>query len=100
LEIVEDKLLKNENIKKNLVGFSHDNGSSLTGEHKGMSALLKSQGFKFFDLYDPCHGLDLSIKHSIKELPPNLVQFLQGISNHFLLLRKKLHYVEFRKKIL
>ena len=89
LEIIESKLLKNENVQKNLVGFAHDNGSSLTGEYFGVTKLLKNKGLKFFDLRDPCHGLDLSLKHSIKELPSNLVKFTQTISNHFASSQKK-----------
>ena len=67
----------------------HDNGSSLIGEKIGLATLLRNEGLRFLDLCDPCHGLDLALKHSIKELPPILLQFVQSISNHFSSSQKK-----------
>jgi len=32
----------------------------------------------FLWICDPCHGLDLSLKRSIKELPPELINFVQN----------------------
>ena len=67
MEIVEKKLFINEEVKKNLVGFVHDNGSALVGDKLGLTTRMKNEGLIFMDLCDPCHGLDLSLKHSIKD---------------------------------
>jgi len=80
---MNEKLLKNDNIQKNLVGFAHDNGSNLKGENIGLSCLLKQDKCCFFDLCDPCHGLALSIKNSLKELPGSITLFIETISSHF-----------------
>ena len=83
MEIAEKKLFVNENVRKNMIGFAHDNGSALVGDKIGLAALMKKDGIVFMDLCDPCHGLDLSLKHSIKELPPAILSFVQNISNNF-----------------
>ena len=80
-EIVENKLLNDKRIKKNLIGLAHDNASSLTSENIGLASLLKKDACRFFDLRDPCHGLNLVLKHSIKELPEEIMNFVQNISN-------------------
>jgi len=82
-EIIHEKLFQDQDIKKNLVGFVHDNASNLKGDNSGLSSLLKKDGCTFLDICDPCHGLALSIKHSLKELPESIMLFLQTISNHF-----------------
>jgi len=82
-EIIEKKLFDDERIKKNLIGFVHDNGSSLVGENIGLASLLKQDNLHFFDLKDPCHGLNLVLKHSINSLPDDIMKFVQSISNHF-----------------
>jgi len=82
-EIVETKLFSNEKIKKHMIGLAHDNGSSLVGENIGLINLLTKDGSSFFDLKDPCHGLSLVLKHSLKSLPDEIMQFVSCISNHF-----------------
>ena len=82
-DIVESRLFTNDDIKKNMIGLAHDNGSSLVGENIGLASLLKKENNPFFDLRDPCHGLNLVLKNSIKILPSNLLSFVQSISNHF-----------------
>ena len=32
---------------------------------------------------DPCHGLNLVLKHAVDALPPEIMSFVHGISNHF-----------------
>ena len=90
-EIVENKLLNHKRIKKNLIGLAHDNASSLTSEDIGLASLLKKDDCHFFDLLDPCHGLNLVLKHSIKELPEEIMNFVQNISNHFASPQRKAH---------
>ena len=63
--------------------MSHDNGSSLVGENIGLTALLKREGCTFFDLKDPCHGLNLVLRHSLEDLPSQMMDFINFISNHF-----------------
>ena len=82
-EIIHEKLFRDQDITKSLVGFVLDNASNLKGDNFGLSSLLKKVGCIFLDICDPCHGLALSIKHSLKELPESIILFLQTISNHF-----------------
>lgn len=82
-EIVEKRLFINESIKQNFVGFAHDNGSSLIGENNGLKSLFQKDNLIFFDLQDPCHGLNLVLKHSLEILPAEIMQFVHGISAHF-----------------
>ena len=67
----------------------HANGSSFIGEKIDFAILLKNKGLKFLDLCDPCYGLDLTLKHSIKELSQILFQFVAKYIQSFLLLSKK-----------
>lgn len=66
-----------------MIGIAHDNGSSLIRENLGLTSLFKNENLLFFDLKDPCHGLNLVAKHSINSLPCEMMQFVQYISNHF-----------------
>ena len=81
--LVEEKLFIDLDIQKNMIGFAHDNGSNLKGENIGLSSLIKQDGCVFLDLCDPCHGLNLSVKNSLKELPNSIMLFIQTISSHF-----------------
>ena len=71
------------------MGFTHDNGSNLIGENTGLTTLLNKAGNKFFDLCDPCHGLHLSMKHSIKEMPANIEHFIHSVAYDFAFPKKK-----------
>jgi len=82
-KIIENKLFCDERIKRNFIGLAHDNGSSLVGENIGLCSLLQKENHVFFDLRDPCHGLNLVLKHSLKSLPDEITQFVENISNHF-----------------
>jgi len=42
--LVEEKLSKDLDIQKNMIGFAHDNGSNLKGENIGLSSLIKQEG--------------------------------------------------------
>jgi len=50
MEIVENKLFTNEEVKKNLVGFVHGNGSALIGDKLGLTTKMKNEKFIFMDL--------------------------------------------------
>jgi len=89
-EIQEDKLFSDQQIIMNLKGFTHDNGSSLTGPNIGLSFLLRKSGADFFYLNDPCHGLNLTIKKSIQILPKEIVEFVPEITNYFISPQKEL----------
>lgn len=82
-DIIEKRLFKHPNVKKNLLGFVHDNGSNIVGENIGTVTLLKKSGLQFYDLCDPCHDLNLVLKHSMKNLPSRFMDFVHDISNHF-----------------
>jgi len=66
-----------------MIGMAHDNDSALIGENIGLISLLKKDNIKFFDLKDPCHGLNLVIEHSLSNLPPEMMQFVHSIASHF-----------------
>lgn len=50
-----------------------------------LGALLKKEySNKFFmDLKDPCHSLNLALIHSLNSIPDELMNFIDGIHNHF-----------------
>ena len=87
--ILETRLFWNKEVKKNMVGFAHDNGSNFAGEYTGLAALLSKEENNFFDLQDPCHGLDLTIKHSLKALPPKIDSFIHSVAYDFAFPKKK-----------
>ena len=81
--IIEERLFSSEAIKSQFCGMAHDNASSLVSPNCGVVTLLEQSGKKFFDLKDPCHGLNLTLKHSLKELPPKIMHFTESICNYF-----------------
>ena len=81
--VIEERLFSSESIKNQFFGLTHDNASSLTSPNCGVVALLEQNGNNFFDLKDPCHGLNLTLKHSLKELPSKLMDFVESITNYF-----------------
>ena len=85
LNIVKEKLFNlDPNIKNNLVGFTHDLASNLSGEYNGLGTLLKEEvSKKFFDLPDPCHALNLSLKKSLHTLPEDMLNFTTKIHTYF-----------------
>lgn len=83
LDIINNKIFDNENIEKNLIGLTHDFASSLTGPNIGLVKLLRDKGGAFFDLTDPCHGLNLTIQNSIKVLPKEIMTFVKEIHAYF-----------------
>ena len=84
LEILEDKLFFNDQIKGNLVGISHDNAKSLVGGKIGLISLLnkETEGY-FFDLRDPCHGLNLAVSNALDCLPEEIMTFVTDLHSHF-----------------
>ena len=84
LRIVEDKILINEEIQKNLVGLTHDNLETLASEANGLVELLRENSSKFlYDIPDPCHGISLSLRHSMNTLPDEMLDFIGDIHQFF-----------------
>jgi len=87
-DIVKEKLFDiNDEIKDNLVGFTHDHASSLSGEGVGLYGLLKEAFCEktFFNIKDPCHGLTLSVYKSLELLEDvNIMKFIKKIHSHFI----------------
>ena len=81
--IVNEKLFINEAIKNNFIGIAHDHASTFEGVHKGLITLLRREGRYFFDLPDPCHSLNLVVKHSLKLLHKEIIPFITKIHSHF-----------------
>lgn len=56
--ILKDKVfVENDIIKRNLIGLTHDNISSLAGEGIGLVGLIRKESENYvFDLADPCHA--------------------------------------------
>ena len=86
LNIAKEKIFSlDESIKKNLVGYAHDDAAVLSGEVGGLRGLLNEECKKFiFDLGDPCHILSLSLKKSLEVLDDDITDFIDNIDNHFL----------------
>ena len=83
--IVREKLLDlDPKIKDNLIGFTHDMASNLSGQFNGLSAILTQElSQKFFDLPDPCHALSLCLSKSLKALPSDMLNFTTKIHSYF-----------------
>ena len=90
LDVVKEKLLWSNTIKDNLLGVTHDRGSSLIGEGIGMLALLEKEVKRtIYSLPDPCHSLNLVVKNSLDCLSEELRDFITDIHTHFLSPQKK-----------
>ena len=85
LKIVQDKLFSlDPAIKKNLVGYTHDDAATLSGSIGGLGVLLNEECNKFiFDLGDPCHIFSLALKKSIDTLDDEITDFIEDINDHF-----------------
>ena len=83
--ILKDKVfVENDIIKRNLIGLTHDNISSLAGEGIGLVGLIRKESENYvFDLADPCHCISLALKHSLQELPDRVMEFVEGIHTFF-----------------
>ena len=81
-----------------MVGMAHDNGSSLLGGNIGLATLFKKDNLSFFDLRDPCHGLNLVTKHALNSLPSEMMQFVPSISSHFASLQRKARLEKLQKE--
>jgi len=84
-QIVQDKLLSlSDEIKNNLIGTVHDQGSNLTGPHIGLIKHLKNDlQQEFFDLNDPCHGIHLAVEKALESLPSEPMKFINKIHSYF-----------------
>jgi len=81
--LVKENLLT-EDLQSNFIGYTHDNAESLASQKNGLAGLLKKEVPQFFfDLPDPSHCLSLAIKHSLKNLPDNIIKFIDDIHHYF-----------------
>jgi len=101
LNIVENKLLNlNEEIQANFVGITHDNASCLSSHKNGLYGLIKKKKTDyFFDLPDPCHGLNLVLQDSIKGLPNDLMKFVDKIHHYFQFPQRKAKLALIQRKL-
>jgi len=91
LSLVEDKLLNfGDDIRANLVGLTHDGARCLSGEKGGLIAKMRNQTDQYiYDLIDPCHGLNLALYASLRVLPEDIKNFIDGIHHHFISPQRK-----------
>ena len=83
LKIVKSRLLT-EDLIPNFVGLSHDNANALASEDNGLVGLLRKEIPQYFyDLPDPAHCTNLALKHSLKVLPQNMIDFIDEIHHYF-----------------
>jgi len=93
LAIVEGKVLKNDDISQNFVGITHDNASCFTGSNTGLIVLLRDKLKKeFYDLPDPCHGLNLALQHALETLPDQVMDFVNDIHTYFSYPQRKVKF--------
>ena len=90
-EIIKKKVFaENTTIQENLVGLTHDNAASLSGEGVGLIGLLRRETDNYiFDIADPCHCLNLAMKHSLKVLPKRIMNFVEEIHSYFIFPQRK-----------
>ena len=83
--IVKEKLFDlSEKIKGNFSGIVHDLAKSLTSTEKGLIGNLHKEYEKpFFNLNDPCHCLNLVLKHLLEEVPMETTKFIAKIHSYF-----------------
>ena len=82
--LLKEKLLFCEKNKEKLVGILHDNVETLSGERNGLLSLLRKDISQcFYNLSDPCHCLNLVVKHSLDVFPKEILEFIEKIDSHF-----------------
>jgi len=89
LQMLKEKLFTNPQISANFVGTAHDHAKTLTGEENGLVGLLEKEGYSFFDLRDPCHGLSLALRNSVGQLPQEIMTFITKLHSHFVSPQRK-----------
>ena len=83
LNIVK-KNIPEEIFQSNFIGLTHDNAEALSSQKNGLIGLLKKELSHFFyNITDPCHCLSLAVKHSLKVLPDNIINFIEDIHYYF-----------------
>jgi len=85
-EAIEEKVFDlGEEVKNNFTAITYDNAKSMKGEKNGLIALLKKEfpSRFIFGLGDPCHLLSLAVKHTMKELPEVISDFIDTMHHHF-----------------
>ena len=89
-DIVKNKFFISDQIKENLIGLTHDNASALSSEENGLAGMVKKNSSNFiYDLCNPCHCLNLCIKHSLDILPKEVLSFVDNIHHHFAFPQRK-----------
>jgi len=89
-EIVHQKIFVDERIMNNFIGVTHDNASTLASQANGLAGKLKDSLPHFiYDLCDPCHCLNLALKHSLESLPDEVLDFVNRIHHHFAFPQRK-----------
>jgi len=99
--IVKSKLLDtNEQIKNNLIGFTHDHASSLSGSGIGLFGHLKRalNQRALFNLNDPCHSLNLAIYKALETLNDDIIKFIKKIHTHFIYPQRKAVLSQIQRK--
>ena len=89
-----------EEVKNNFVGITFDHAKSMTGTNIGLTGIIK-ENFpnKFiFTLKDPCHGLNLAIKHSMKSLPDQITDFITDLHFHFISPQRTAHLMKIQSE--
>jgi len=87
LEAIQEKVFNlGIEVKDNFTSIAYDNAKTLKGDKNGLIALLKQEfPSKFiFGLGDPCHLLNLAIKHTVKEMPDDISDFIETLHHHFI----------------
>ena len=77
-KIVQEKPLYDADIKKNCIDITHDRGSNLVDSRNGLIQKNRKDWYEnknLFSLNDPCHSLNLVLKHSIKTLSKAMLNF-------------------------
>jgi len=93
-QIIKEKLLVSEEIRSNLVGITHDDGSNLSGNNIGLYGLMKKDYPHIFNLNDPCHSLNLVLQSSLSSLPDEIMDFFEEIHQHFSSPQKKATFLQ------
>ena len=86
LEALQEKVFDlGLEVKENFTSITFDNAKSMIGNKNGLIALIKKEFLpKFiFGLGDPCHLLNLAVKHTVKDMPDDISDFIDTLHHHF-----------------
>ena len=83
VEAIETYFEKNSLSFKNLVGFSSDGASKMTGRINGVATQLKKKNPLLIDIHCAAHKLQLAIEESVSDFEQYFIDVVKKTSSYF-----------------